>query len=58
MKSGQKKPNITLSKSGLFQVSPSEILRSEVGRTAIQKTAKLAATCPPKQQPGQVNGKK
>lgn len=43
METGQKRPNVTVSKSGVLQVSPAEIFKSEVGRAEIRKTAKLAA---------------
>lgn len=43
METGQRMPKVTVTKSGVFQVSPAEIFKSEVGRTAILKTAKLGA---------------
>lgn len=43
MDTGQKMPKVTVTKSGVFQVSPAEIFKSEVGRAAILKTAELGA---------------
>lgn len=38
------RPRITVSKQGVMQVSPKEILESEVGREAIRKTAALGVS--------------
>lgn len=59
MEKVQARPNITLSKSGLFQVSPAEIFKSQIGRSAIRKTAAFPGTRPPReQQAGQGDGKR
>ena len=57
METGQTKPNVTVSKSGLFQVTPAEIFRSDIGREAIRKTAELAATRPSPEPSERVSGK-
>lgn len=42
------KPKVTVSKSGVLQVSPTEIFKSDVGREAIHRTARLAVLRPPR----------
>jgi len=43
METRQKRPNVVLSRSGVLQVAPAEIFKSEVGRAEIRKTARLDA---------------
>lgn len=39
MEMHQKRPNVVLSRSGVLQVAPAEIFKSEVGRAEIRKTS-------------------